>query len=245
MMTNKPSTPLTRKLQTAPTLAMVIALAALALPGCGPKSVKPGINDPYKKMTDVSVWTKRFEVEARGIFRERLRIIEALNLSPGMVVADIGAGTGLFVEPISHAVGDSGKLYAVDVTPKFIEHLDKRIAETGLKNVETVLCKEDSVSLPPNSIDLAFICDVYHHFEFPEATMSTLHDALRPGGEIVIVDFHKIPGVTREWIMGHVRANQATVIKELHRFGFEMTSNQPTDDFLDENYMIRVKKVEK
>lgn len=243
MIRNQLHTPFTRQLRVTSAVAMFLALALLALPGCGPKSVKPGINDSYKNVTDVSVWTKRFEVESREVFRERMRIIKELHLSPGMVVADIGSGTGLFVEPLSRAVGDTGKLYAVDVTKKFIEHLDQRITETGLKNVETVWCQEDSVSLPPNSIDFAFICDVYHHFEYPKATMGTLHKALRPGGEVVILDFHRIPGVSREWILGHIRANQKTVIKELRRFGFEMVENQPSDDFLDENYIIRVRKV--
>ena len=230
-------------LPTTRAAAILVAMIALSLPGCGPRSVKPGINDAYKNMTDVSVWTKRFEVETREIYAERMRIIEALPITPGMDVADIGSGTGLFVEPISRAVGKDGHVYAVDVTPKFIEHLNERIADAGLKNVNTVLCKEDSVSLPANSIDLAFICDVYHHFEYPKETMRSLHHALRPGGEIVLIDFYRIPGVSREWILGHIRANKATVIKELRSFGFELTPDQPNDDFLHENYIIRVRKV--
>lgn len=239
--------PFARTFDTFHRFALVIALGALgtfALPACAPRSVKPGINDAYKNMTDVSVWTKRFEVETREIYTERMRIIEQLGLAPGMDVGDIGAGTGLFVEPISRGIGDGGKLYAVDVTPKFIEHLDARIADAGLTNVETVLCEEDDVSLPPDSIDLALICDVYHHFEFPRSSMRSLHEALRPGGEVVIIDFYRVPGVSREWVLDHVRCDKATVIKELRSFGFELTDNQPDDDFLTENYIIRVKKVD-
>ena len=98
-----------------------------------------------------------------------------------------------------------GKLYAVDITPKFIEHINGRVKEAGLTNVETVLCKEDSVELPPASIDFAFICDVYHHFEYPDDSMASLYEALRPGGEIVIIDFDRIEGVSRDWVLGHVR----------------------------------------
>ena len=218
----------------------------MLLPGCslGKRSVKPGINDSYKNMTDVATWTKKFEVESREIYSERMQIMAQLEVKPGMHVADVGAGTGLFVEPLSRAVGETGKLYAVDITPKFIEHINGRVKEAGLTNVETVLCKEDSVELPPASIDFAFICDVYHHFEYPDDSMASLYEALRPGGEIVIIDFERIEGVSRDWVLGHVRAGKETVLEELRSFGFELTDNQPADDFIDENYIIRIRKAE-
>jgi ubiquinone/menaquinone biosynthesis C-methylase UbiE len=224
----------------------MLACTAIMLPGCKskPESVKPGINDSYKNVTDVSKWTNRFEVESREIYRERMTIIDQLDLEPGMDVADVGAGTGLFVEPIARTIEPGGTLYAVDLTPAFIQHIDERVEDTGLVNVDTVLCKEDSVELPRNSIDFAFICDTYHHFEYPDRTMRSLHKALRPGGEIIIIDFERIEGVSREWILGHVRASKETVIEELRDFGFELTEHQPKDDFLDENYIIRVRKVD-
>jgi len=227
-------------------LTCLLAAAAIALAGCNGKgeSVKPGINESYKNVTDVSKWTSRFEVESREIYRERTTILGQLGLDPGMDVADIGAGTGLFVEPIARAIGPAGTLYAVDLTPEFIEHIDRRVAEAGLTNVDTVLCEEDSVELPRQSIDFAFICDTYHHFEYPERTMRSLRRALRPGGEIVLIDFERIEGVSREWVLGHVRAGKETVIDELREFGFELTRAQPQDDFLDENYIIRIRKVD-
>jgi len=236
-----------RWVRTGRLVLSLVAISALVLPGCSlgkADSVKPGINDPYKNMTDVDTWTQRFEVEAREIYRERMQIMAQLDVKPGMHVADVGAGTGLFVEPLSRAIGATGKLYAVDIVPKFIEHINERVKETGLTNVETVQCKEDSVELPPASIDFAFICDTYHHFEYPSGTMTSLYKALRPGGEVVIVDFDRIEGRSREWILGHVRADKETVIKELRSFGFGLTDHQPTDDFLDENYIIRVRKME-
>lgn len=75
-------------------------------------------------------------------------------------------------------------------------------------NMETVLCTDRSVELPESSIDLAFICDVYHHFEFPQASLASLHKALKPGGEIVLIDFKRIPGESSDFVMGHVRAGQ-------------------------------------
>jgi len=226
-------------------LACLLAMTTtFLLSGCKAKSVKPGINDNFKHMTDVDTWVKRFEGESREIYHQRKEIVAQLGLKPGMDVADIGAGTGLFEALFAHAVEPGGTVYAVDIAPAFLKHIDERVAEAGITNVKTVLCEEDSVELPPNSIDLAFICDTYHHFEYPESTMSSLRDALRPGGEVVIVDFDRIEGVSRDWILGHVRLGKEGVIKELRSFGFELTDNQPNDDFLKENYIIRLRKVD-
>lgn len=218
--------------------------AMFLLPGCKAKSVKPGINDNFKHMTDVDTWVKRFEGESREIYHQRKAIVAQLGLKPGMDVADIGAGTGLFESSFAHAVEPGGMVYAVDIAPQFIKYINERVAEAGITNVKTVLCEEDSVELPPNSIDLAFICDTYHHFEYPESTMHSLYDALRPGGEVVIVDFDRIEGVSRDWILGHVRLGKEGVIKEVRSFGFELTDNQPNDAFLKENYIIRLRKVD-
>ena len=75
-------------------------------------------------------------------------------------------------------------------------------------NVVGVLCGQDSCGLPPDSIDIAYICDTYHHFEFPSKTMRSIHRALKPGGQVVLVDFHVVKGVSSDFVMGHVRAGQ-------------------------------------
>src|SRR5947209_3814252 len=80
--------------------------------------------------------------------------------------------------------------------------------DKGLQNIVGVVCTADSVKLPPGSVDLVFICDTYHHFEYPRRTMASIHQALKPAGQLVLVDFKRIPGVSREWVLGHVRAGQ-------------------------------------
>lgn len=96
-------------------------------------------------------------------------------------------------------------MYAVDIAKNFVEHINKISAESGRKNVEAVVCDEHSARLPENSIDLAFICDTYHHFEYPIDTLKSIHAALRPGGKIVIVDFARIEGRSTDWTLEHVR----------------------------------------
>jgi len=229
---------------TAPALrrgAVWMAILVLLSAGCREESVHPGINDHYQD-PDVEEWVARFERESREIAVSRDEIVAMLGLRPGMDVADIGAGTGLFTEPLARAVFPGGKVYAVDIVPEFVAHIDERAKAADLSNVETVLCEEDSVKLPWRSVDLVFLCDAYHHFEYPRSTMRSIRHALRPGGELVVIDFERIPGKSREWIFEHVRAGRKTVIAEIESFGFELVPDAPVPDELEENYFIRFRR---
>jgi len=177
--------------------ALAVLTISLSAGFCQEKSVRPGINDPFKD-PDVKEYIGKFETESREIYAERKQIMDAFPVRPGMTVADIGAGTGLFTRMFATAVGPEGKVYAVDIAPKFIEHIEKTCKESGIKNVVGVVCTSSSVELPANSIDLAFICDTYHHFEYPHKTMASIHQALRSGGKLVVIDFQLIEGTSRE-----------------------------------------------
>jgi predicted methyltransferase len=205
------------------------------------KSVRPGINKPFED-PDVKEYIGKFEVESREVFTKRKEIVAACKIKPGMAIADVGAGTGLFTRLFAAEVGGEGKVYAVDIAPKFIEHIKQTCEKIGLKNVQGVVCKPDSVELPENSVDLVFICDTYHHFEFPFKTMASIHRALRSGGQVVVVDFRRIPGKTREWILNHVRADQKTVTAEIVSTGFKKLGEEK---ILEENYLVRFEKTDK
>lgn len=128
------------------------------------ESVKPGINDRYlSPEMKVAEWVERFEGESREIFVARQAITEAVQLKPGVRIADVGAGTGLFTALFAQQVGMEGQVYAVDLAPKFVEHLRDRAAEKGLGQITVVLAQEDSITLPKDSIDIAFVCDVLPH----------------------------------------------------------------------------------
>lgn len=204
-------------------------------------SVNPGINDSYlKEDIQVPAWVERFESEGREVFDHRKEIIRALGLKPGMAVADIGCGTGLFTLQLAKGVGESGQVYAVDIVEEFLRFIEQRADAAGWENLETVLCKEDSVELPAGSIDLAFICDAYHHFEYPRSTLSSIYRALRPAGQVVLVEFKRVPGESSDWILNHVRADQETFSRELQEAGFRLVEEY---DFMNENYMVRFQKV--
>jgi ubiquinone/menaquinone biosynthesis C-methylase UbiE len=203
--------------------------------GAQEKSVKPGINDPFRN-PDVDRFKQTFEGESREVFVQRAKIVDACGVKPGMVVADIGAGTGIHTRLFAQAVGDAGQVYAVDIAAKFLEHIRKTSREAGLHNVTPVLCNEDAVDLPPGSVDVAFVCDTYHHFEYPQKTLASLRRALRPGGKLVVVDFIRIEGKSSAWVLGHVRAGQDVVEKELAEAGFRRADE--VKNLLKENYMI-------
>jgi SAM-dependent methyltransferase len=205
-------------------------------------SVKPGINDSFLgEDVDVQDFVERFETESREVARERDTILAAVALEPGLAVADIGAGTGLFLEPMSRAVGARGAVFAVDIAPAMVAHLRERAANEDLGNVSVVLCDERSSRLQPNSVDRVLICDTYHHFEYPRTTLASIVRALRPGGLLVVVDFERIPGVTRPWLLEHVRAGKSVFRAEIEAAGFEFQ-----DEFsapgLDENYVLRFRR---
>ena len=103
-----------------------------------------------------------------------------------------------------------------------------------------MLAKADSSGLSPDTVDLVFLCDVYHHFEFPEKTLASLHAALKSGGRLIVVDYRREKGKTPEWRMKHVRAGQEVVTREIEAAGFKL---QREEKFLKDNYMIEFKRL--
>lgn len=203
------------------------------------KSVRPGINDNFKD-PDLRRFLGTFEGESREIFVKRKEIVAACKLKPGMAVADVGAGTGLFTRMFAKEVGESGKIYAVDIAEKFLKHIDVTSKEAGLKNIVTVQCKADSSELKMDSVDLVFICDTYHHFEFPQKTLATIQKALKRNGRLVLIDFHRIEGKSSDFVMGHVRAGQEVFEKEITNSGFKKV--EQVDGILKENYLVIFEK---
>jgi len=206
------------------------------------KSVRPGVNQNYLSPDlDVDRFVGIFEGESREIYSAREQITRALELAPGMSVADVGAGTGLFLDSFSRAVGAEGHVYAVEISPRFLEHLEARARREGLAQVRVIRGAERSTSLPPASVDVAFVCDTYHHFEYPRTTLATLYDAIRRGGALVVIDFERIPGETTDWILEHVRADKGVFKSEIEAAGF-LFEGEVEIEGLEENYFLRFRR---
>ncbi|HEX7860031.1 MAG TPA: DUF6807 family protein [Verrucomicrobiae bacterium] len=117
------------------------------------------------------------------------KLVELLDLKPGMNVADIGAGTGYFSWRMAQKVAPEGKVFAVDIQQEMLDLLAKKMTERGLKNVEPVLGTIQHANLQPNSIDLAIMVDVYHEFSHPYEMMKSIVTALKPGGRVAFVEY--------------------------------------------------------
>ncbi len=119
------------------------------------------------------------------------KALDALELKPGMVVADIGAGSGYYASRMARRVGPSGRVYATDIQQGMIDLLNRRIGSEGLANVTTVLGGIDDPKLPAGAIDLAIMVDVYHELQQPQIFLQRLKPAFKPGGRLVLIEFRK------------------------------------------------------
>lgn len=205
-------------------------------------SIPPDINAQFRDPNlEVQLWVNRWESESREIYASRSAIVEALDLKPGMSVADVGAGTGLFVQPFAQAVGKQGRVFALDIAPAFVQHIQKRAGQLGLANVEAILSSPTSTELPPRSVDVTFICDTYHHFDDPQAMLGSIRQALRDGGRLIIIDFERVPGQSREWVLNHVRGGKDVFRSEIEQAGFNFLDEVKIAGFR-ENYLLRFEK---
>ena len=204
------------------------------------QSVRPGINRHFVN-PDWQRWVNTFERPGREVYDKRLAIVAASQIRPGMTVADIGAGTGLFTRLFAPKVEPGGVVYAVDISSTFIDNILRTTREQGLTNVKGIVNTPVDVGLPADSIDLAFITDTYHHFEYPRQTMASIHQALRSDGRVIIIDFRRDPRFSSRWVMQHVRGNRVQVIEELQVAGFRLVDDKP---LLRTNYFLEFVKAQ-
>jgi FkbM family methyltransferase len=164
-------------------------------------------------------WLEREEREQE---ENTTQLMKNLALKPGMVIADIGAGSGYHSSLLSKMVGN-GKVYAVDVEPEMIAFLNERIKREGKKNIIPVLSTEKTVSLPANSMDMMLLVDVYHEFSFPYEMAISMLEALKPGGKLVLVEFRaEDPNVPIKTIH---KMSQQQAVKEFKAAGFTFEKN--------------------
>lgn len=233
--------PCRRPLPAGVVAGMVALCCAGSLLGQAP-APPTDINREFRAADlDPAAWVQRFEIESREVFVERAAIVAALDLDRGVRVADVGSGTGLFLAPLAAGVGAEGRVFTVDISPRLVAFVEQRIRDEALGNAVVILSTDTSTRLPARAVDRVLVCDTYHHFERPQAMLASIHAALVPGGTLVIVDFDRVPGVSREWLLDHVRADKTTVRAEIVAAGFEFTDEVPVPGFR-ENYLLRFRK---
>jgi predicted methyltransferase len=239
-----------RSTQLRLTVCWLLGLAglpnAIATPptaaATGPRGKEADINAKFlDPALDAEDWATKFGLESREVYAAREAIAKALELEPGSRVADVGSGTGAFLHTFADAVGPTGRVYAVDISPRFVEFLRQRVLDEKLANLAVVHSATDSTKLPPGSVSHVFVCDTYHHFEQYPEMLASIQAALVPGGRFVIVDFERIPGVSTEWTLNHVRAGKEIVRQEVESAGFLFDTEIDMPEF-KENYLLRFRK---
>ena len=167
-------------------------------------------------------WVNTLEGPRRVASMKMDETLAALSLKPGMVVADIGAGSGLFSRPIAKAVAPSGKVYAVDIQQDLLDYIDKRDQEEHIANVRTVLGAFDDPKLPERDVDLAFINDVLHHIEKRGAYLKALSAYLKPAGRIAIIEMNKDDPNTPHRNQPELLVGRDEILKWMSDAGFKL-----------------------
>jgi predicted O-methyltransferase YrrM len=180
-------------------------------------------------------WAKEFDNPERDAWQKPAEVVAAMSLKPGMTVADIGAGTGYFEPYLAKAVWPSGKVLALDIEPDMVKYLRERAIREKLINVTAVQVTPGDTGLAAGSVDRILIADTWHHIPDRTAYAQKLKMALKPDGQVIIVDFtleaKKGPPVEH-------RLAPEKVIAELEAGGL---SGKAIDESLPDQYIVVAK----
>ncbi|MFT3771385.1 MAG: class I SAM-dependent methyltransferase [Minicystis sp.] len=176
----------------------VACLALGSLVACAPEAAAPSPDHHHHhggplvhRFENAAQWAKQFDDPARDAWQRPADVIAAMKITPGMTVADLGAGTGYFLPHLARATGPKGKVIALDVEPDMVRYMSERAAREGLANVEARVVPFHDPALPAGSVDRILVVDTWHHIDGRPAYAGKLRDALSPGGAVFVVDFKR------------------------------------------------------
>ena len=178
---------------------------------------------------DSKAYIAHLEDPRRDAYQKPQEVVKALNIKEGEVIADIGAGSGYFTFRLAQAVGRTGRVYAVDINADMIRHLNRRVRDMKVENVVTILCAPDDPLLCDGSVNRVFICDTWHHIEGHPHYLALLKKMLKPGGEVIMVDFKK-----EQTPIGppmQMRIARDDLVREMESNGFELAKEHKLLDY--------------
>jgi ubiquinone/menaquinone biosynthesis C-methylase UbiE len=187
----------------------------------------------HQRHGDAAAYIASLEEPARDAYQKPDEVMKALALRRGEVVADIGSGSGYFTLRFAHAVGEAGRVYAVDVSPEMIRHLNRRLRDAGIRNVVPILSDPDDPLLPDASVDRFVIVNTWHHIEDRPGYVALLKRMLKPGGQVVHIDFEK-----RDLPVGPppaMKIAREELVKEMEAAGFRLAAEH---GFLPYQYFL-------
>jgi arsenite methyltransferase len=216
-------------------LAFVLILLTSLLTGCihhQERNQEHQTTATQQRFEDIKLWVKRFEDPERDKWQKPAEVVKAMNLKPGDVVADIGAGTGYFTRHFAAAVGPSGKAIGLDIEPGMVKYMEEDAKKLNLSNYEARVVKTDDPELAPHSVDVIFLCDTYHHIENRVEYFRNVSSSLKTGGRVVVVDFIKDTdfGPPRDHKMA-----EEVVLAEMKKAGYRLITSH---DLLQYQYFL-------
>lgn len=193
-------------------LSLAFATSLHSLAGGADRPAVEGLAVPYR-FDDVERWAAVLERPQRDLYQMPERVIDRLDLSPGLVVADVGAATGYFARRLARAVGEEGLVHAVDIEPGLLAWLRRRARAEGIDNIRTRLASASDSRLADACCDLIFLCNTYHMITARVDYLEHLQHKLKPGGRIVIIDWRKRPlprGPEPQWKLSATQVAEET-----------------------------------
>jgi ubiquinone/menaquinone biosynthesis C-methylase UbiE len=184
-----------------------------------------------------SRYVEALEAPSRDAWQQPEKVMATLALKPGERVADLGSGPGYFTLRFARVVGPSGKVYGVDISREMLDYLAKQASAEHLMNIQPVLAGPHDPKLPPASVDVVFICDTLHHISDRATYYPLLLRALKPGGWLVNIDFHKRPLPVGPPV--EMKIPKAEMIREVEAAGFHLVQQY---DFLKYQYFVVFKR---
>jgi predicted methyltransferase len=184
-------------------------------------------NSGYRTEQDRARVASTLVDESRDARQKPEELVASLSLKPGMTVADVGTGAGYMLPYLSRSVGPKGKVLAQDIFPDFLERARGKAKQDGLTNVEFFLGDTRSAKLPDASADLILVLDAYHHFDYPAEMLASLKRALKQGGTLAIVEYHKsAEAMPKGRALTHIRLPKDGFVREIEGHGFRLVSSK-------------------
>jgi SAM-dependent methyltransferase len=209
------------------------ALAVALVPSAAFPQAAVTPQEMHRLHGDPAAYIASLDDPARDAYQKPDEVMKALALREGEVVADIGSGSGYFTVRFARAVGDTGRVYAVDISPDMIRHLNRRLRDAGIRNVVPILSEPDDPLLPDASVDRFVIVDTWHHIEDRAKYLELMRRMLRPGGQVVHIDFQK-----RDLPVGPppgMKIAREDLVKQMEDAGFRLAAEHT---FLPYQYFL-------
>ena len=205
----------------------IAIIATLTCAGVLSAQVATEANSGYKTTDGRSSVAKGLSDPNRDERQKPRELVQAMAITRGMTVADVGTGIGYMLPFLSRAVGRQGHVIGEDIFDDFLASAKQRVETQNLQNVTFTKGTETDPSLPEGQVDEVLVLDVYHHFDYPEKMLAGIHKALKPGGKLVIVEYYKSPeAMANGRAMTHIRINKPDVIKEISANHFRLVSER-------------------